>query len=211
MKILVLASQKGGSGKTTIAASLAVAAYEAGERVVVVDLDPQKSLTNWGRLRSVGGVVFRTVAPNDLDDWVIQTRQIPAVTLCIIDTPGTFGPQVDVALRHAQCALVPVRPSILDLWASEPTARRITGLGRNLGWVLNAASPISHGRTKEAIAAFGENGPVGPVVLERVAHRDAMASGLGVTELEPSGKAAHEIRQLWHWTKQRMPTEAIDV
>jgi chromosome partitioning protein len=211
MQVLVLASQKGGSGKTTIAASLAAAAYEAGERVVAVDLDPQRSLASWGALRTVEGIVFRTVDPDSLDDWIVRTRQISAVSLCIIDTPGIFGPQVDVALRHAQCVLVPVRPSILDLWASGPTVKRISRLARKYGFVLNAASPIAHGRTLDVKEALADDGLVGPLISERVAHRDAMASGLGVTELEPRGKAATEIRDLWHWTKKRMPTEAIDV
>ncbi|WP_342167418.1 ParA family protein [Methylobacterium sp. SD21] len=211
MQILTLASQKGGSGKTTLAASLAVAAYESGERVVVVDLDPQRSLTSWGMLRSAGGIVFRTIAPADLDHWVTSTRRTPVVTLCIVDTPGTFGPEVDVALRHANCALVPVRASVLDLWASAPTARRIAAMGRILGFVVNAASPVSYARTNDVIATLGENGLVGPVISERVAHRDAMATGLGVTELDPAGKAAAEIRELWAWTKQRMPTEQVSV
>lgn len=209
MQILVLASQKGGSGKSTLAASLAVAAYEAGERVVVVDLDPQKSLTSWGALRSASGIVFRTVAPDDFNQWVVRTRRIPAVSLCIVDTPGTFGPGVDVALGHANCALVPVRASVLDLWAGVPTARRISGMGRRFAFVVNGASPVSYARTNDAIATLGKNGLVGPVVSERVAHRDAIASGLGVTELDPTGKAASEIRELWAWTKQRMPTEQV--
>ncbi|RYF37158.1 MAG: ParA family protein, partial [Cytophagaceae bacterium] len=77
MQILVLASQKGGSGKSTLAAQLSVAAYEAGERVVVVDLDPQGSLTGWGSLRTADGVVFRAVMPGDLNGWIGRTRQIP--------------------------------------------------------------------------------------------------------------------------------------
>jgi chromosome partitioning protein len=207
MQILVLASQKGGSGKSTLAAQLAVAAYETGERVVVVDLDPQGSLSGWGSLRTADGVVFRAVVPADLAGWIGRTRQIPVVSLVIVDTAGTFGREVDVALHHADFTLVPVRASVLDLWASAPTARRIGSIGKPFGFVVNGASPICPARTADAIATFSQSGPVGPVVSERVLFRDAMSCGFGVTEMEPTGKAAEEVRQLWAWTKQHMSME----
>ena len=111
MRILSLASQKGGSGKSTLAGSLAVAARQTGERVVVVDLDPQGSLAEWGRQREAKDIVFREVEPNALVRWVAETRKVAAVSLVIIDTAGTFGPEVDAALKQSDFILVPVRPS----------------------------------------------------------------------------------------------------
>lgn len=204
MQVLVLASQKGGSGKSTIAASLAVAAWQAGERVVVVDMDPQASLAEWGKLREPGGIVFRAVAAGALDRWITETRKVPAVSLVIIDTAGTFGPEVDTALRHADLCLVPVRPSAFDLRAAGPTVDRLRSLNRPFAFVLNGTNPVTQARTADAIAALEVGGAVAPPIAERTDFRDSVASGLGVTEISPTGKAAGEIIALWHYTKGRM-------
>lgn len=204
MRVLVLASQKGGSGKTTIAASLAVAAVQAGERVVVVDLDPQGSLAEWGKAREATDIVFRSVEPGKLDAWILATRKIEKVSLVIVDTAGTFGDEVDTALRHADLCLVPVRPSAIDLRAAGPTVDRLRLFDRDFAFVLNATNPASQGRTADAIAALEVGGAVSPPIADRTDFRDAAATGLGVTEIAPSGKAASEIRALWSWVAERM-------
>jgi chromosome partitioning protein len=208
MRILSLASQKGGSGKSTLAGSLAVAARQAGERVVVVDLDPQGSLADWGRQREAKDIVFREVEPNALVRWVAETRKVAAVSLVIIDTAGTFGPEVDAALKQSDFILVPVRPSALDLRAARPTVDRIEALKRRFGFVLNATNPVTQGRTADALAALEAGGIVAPPVADRTDFRDAAASGLGVTEINPAGKAAAEIIALWEWTKAQMESAA---
>lgn len=204
MRVLVLASQKGGSGKSTIAASLAVAAWQAGERVVVVDLDPQASLAEWGQTRETGGIVFRAVTPAALDRWITETRKVPAVSLVVIDTAGTFGPEVDTALKHADLVLVPVRPSAFDLRAAGPTVDRIRSLGRPFAFCLNGCNPITQARTADALAALEAGGAVAPPIADRTDFRDAAASGLGVTEINPNGKAAAEVRALWAYAKHRI-------
>ncbi|MCK2056988.1 AAA family ATPase [Methylobacterium sp. 37f] len=204
MRILVLASQKGGSGKTTIAASLAVAAAQSGERIVVVDLDPQGSLAEWGQLREVKDIVFRSVPPGKLDEWITATRKVEKVDLVIIDTAGTFGKEVDTALRHADLCLVPVRPSAFDLRAAGPTVERIRVLDRDFGFVLNGTNPVTPARTADAVAALEVGGAVAPPIADRTDFRDAAATGLGVTEITPNGKAASEIKALWSWVAERM-------
>ncbi|MHC2021332.1 nucleotide-binding protein [Methylobacterium sp. CM6247] len=204
MRVLVLASQKGGSGKTTIAASLAVAARQDGERVVVVDLDPQGSLAEWGKAREATDIIFRSVPPSDLKAWITATRKVPAVSLIILDTAGTFGEEVDTALRHADLCLVPVRPSAIDLRAAGPTVNRIRQFGKDFAFILNATNPVTQARTADAIAALEVGGAVAPPLADRTDFRDAAAMGLGVTEIAPSGKAALEIRALWSWVKDRM-------
>ncbi|MCJ2134949.1 ParA family protein [Methylobacterium sp. J-026] len=208
MRILSLASQKGGSGKSTLAGSLAVAARQSGERVIVVDLDPQGSLAEWGRQREAKDIVFREVQPNALVRWVAETRKVAAVSLVIIDTAGTFGPEVDAALKQSDFILVPVRPSALDLRAARPTVDRIEALKRRFGFVLNATNPVTQGRTADALAALEAGGIVAPPVADRTDFRDAAASGLGVTEINPAGKAAAEIVALWEWTKAQMESAA---
>ncbi|TXN01391.1 ParA family protein [Methylobacterium sp. WL103] len=204
MRVLVLASQKGGSGKSTIAASIAVAAWQDGERVVVVDMDPQASLAEWGKLRETGGLVFRAVAPGALDKWIMDTRKVPAVSLVIIDTAGVFGAEVDAALRHADLCLVPVRPSAFDLRAAGPTVERLRLFNRPFAFVLNGTNPASHARTADAVAALEVGGAVAPPIADRTDFRDSVASGMGVTEINPVGKAAAEINALWAYVKERM-------
>lgn len=206
MKVLCFASQKGGSGKSTLAASVAVAARQAGERVVVVDLDPQGSLAEWGRMRETKDIVFREVEPSALVRWLAETRKVKAVSLVILDTAGTFGPEVDTALKQSDFTLVPVRPSALDLRAARPTVERLKSLGRRFGFVLNATNPITQARTADALAALEAGGLVAPPVADRTDFRDAAASGLGVVEINPAGKAAAEVAALWQWTKEQMET-----
>lgn len=205
MRVVVLASQKGGSGKSTIVASLAVVAWQAGERVVVVDLDPQKSVTEWGKLRETGGIVFRTVSPGTLDKWMTDSRKVPAISLVIVDTAGTFGPEVGTALKHADLCLVPVRPSAFDLRAAMPTVKELRRLSREFAFVLNGTNPVAQARTAEAIEALQVGGAVAPPIAERTDFRDSVATGLGVTEINPTGKAAAEIRALWTYVDERMP------
>jgi chromosome partitioning protein len=208
MRILSLASQKGGSGKSTLAGSLAVAARQAGERVVVVDLDPQGSLAEWGRHRETKDIIFREVEPANLVRWVAETRKVASVSLVVLDTAGTFGPEVDAALKQSDFILVPVRPSALDLRAARPTVERIEALQRRFGFVLNATNPVTQGRTADALAALEAGGLVAPPIADRTDFRDAAASGLGVTEVNPTGKAASEIEALWQWTKAQMENPA---
>lgn len=204
MRVLVFASQKGGSGKSTLAASLAVAARQDGEGVVVVDLDPQESLASWGAMREQRDLIFRTVRPADLDRWLTATRKVPSVSLVILDTAGVFGPEVDIAVKHADFVLVPVRPSAFDLRAAVPTVERLRSMKKGHGFVLNGVNPASPGRTAEAVAALEVAGLVAPTIADRTDFRDSVATGLGATEVNPTGKAAAEVRDLWNWTNEKM-------
>lgn len=208
MRIIAFASQKGGSGKSTLAACLTAAAVRDGERVVVIDLDPQGTLAEWGRLRlaAVGedsALAFRTVKPADLDAFVARLREHGATTTLILDTAGTFDATVDRAVRLAGFVLVPVRPSAPDLKAARPTVERLRFLGRPFAFALNGANPASPARTADAIEALKTGGEVAPVVSQRTVFSDAMATGLGVGELEPGGKAAAEIADLWTFVKEK--------
>ncbi len=88
MRVLTLAAQKGGAGKTTIATSLAVAAAQEGEVVVVLDLDPQGSLREWSERRTATDIVFRAVEAAGLADLLHRIRQHGRTTLVVVDTPA---------------------------------------------------------------------------------------------------------------------------
>ncbi|MGC5781756.1 AAA family ATPase [Methylobacterium sp. NFXW15] len=212
MRTVVFASQKGGSGKSTLAACMAVAAVQDGENVVCVDLDPQGTLAEWGRLRLAERgeereLVFRTVKPADLQAFVDRVAKHGQTTTLLIDTAGTFDATVDRAVRLADFVLVPVRPSAPDLKAARPTVERLRFLGRSFAFAVNGANPITPARTAEAVAVLQAGGDVAPTVSTRTVFSDAMATGLGVSELELGGKAAAEIAELWTYTKGASTSE----
>ncbi len=207
MRILTMASQKGGSGKTSLAASLAVAALEDGETVAAIDTDPQGSLTAWGRRRQVEGITVEAADSAKVRQAVNRAKAAGA-TLAIVDTPGIFGAGVAVALQDADFVLVPVKPSILDVEAARPTVEQLQTLRKPFGLVLNQCLTSSQGRTLDAATALVRSGTLAPcMVALRADFLDAMTAGQGVTEIAPRGKAAGEVRLLWAWIKGQMTTE----
>ncbi len=205
MRVLTLAAQKGGAGKTSLATSLAVAAVQSGEVVVAIDLDPQGSLREWSERREANDIVFRPVEASGLDDLLTRLRDHGRTTLAIVDTPGAFGPDVVVALRQTDLALLPVRPSLLDVTATRRTANALDVLSRRYAFVLSQVQGSASARAEEAAQALVQIGPLFPgYVSLRTDHLDAMMTGEGVTEYRPRGPAADEIRALWSWTKKKL-------
>lgn len=209
MRVLTMAARKGGAGKTTLATSLAVAAVQAGEVVVAVDLDPQGSLREWSERREAQDIVFRPVEASGLDALLTRLRDHGRTTLAIVDTPGAFGPEVTVALRQSDLALLPVRPSLLDVTATRRTAEALDVLGRRYAFVLSQVQGTSPARAEEAAQALVEIGALFPGYISlRTDHLDAMMTGQGVTEYRPRGPAADEVRALWTWTRAKLETPA---
>jgi len=206
MRVLAVAARKGGAGKSTIAASLAVAAAQAGERVAVVDLDPQGSVAEWGARREAQDL--RIIPPKDVEDEKlpgILARIRETASLAILDTPGTFDPNVTAALATADLTVIPVRPSILDLSATRRTVEALGLMGRRYAFILSQVMPASPARAEEAARVLVQ---VGALVPAAIAHRadylDAMMTGQGVTEWAPASKAATEITSLWSWIKSEL-------
>ena len=207
MRVLTMASQKGGSGKTSLAASLAVAAAEDGETVAAIDTDPQRSFAAWGRRRQAEGITVDVVEPAKVRQALNRAKAAGA-SLVIIDTPGIFGAGVAVALQDADFVLVPVKPSILDVEATRPTVEQLQTLRKPFGIVLNQCLTSSQGRTLDAATALVRSGTLAPcMVALRADFLDAMTAGQGVTEIAPRGKAAGEVRLLWAWVKNCLEDE----
>jgi chromosome partitioning protein len=204
MCVLVLTTQKGGAGKTTLAASLAVAASRDGQRVHVIDVDPQASLYNWGRRREATDITVERCDPADFKRELTRSRHAGA-TIAIVDTPGFLGPAVTLALADASLCLMPVKPSILDIEAARPTVEQIRRIGRPFAFVLNQCVPSSQARTLDAATALVRAGTLAPsMVAARSDFLDAMTAGQGVSEVNPKGKAAQEIAFLWQWIKSKI-------
>jgi chromosome partitioning protein len=203
MRIVSLVTQKGGSGKSTLSASLAVAAQAAGERVFLIDMDPQKSLTSWALSRNDAKLGVEALYSSQLPA-VLDTLAQGQISLVIIDTPAGQSLASAAAIRAADLVVIPVRPTVFDIWASEATRRRARELQKEYVFALNQC-PIMQGsrRIQEGILALeAVGGILQPMISARVDYQEAIRRGLGPTEINPAGEAAEEIRQLW-WSLRR--------
>jgi len=204
MQSLAFMTQKGGSGKTTLAVHVAVAAGEAGERVVIVDTDPQRSASTWGGSRQQDTPIIAPVAAAELGSVVAAARH-DAMTLCIIDTAPHAAPDAVRVAQLADLIIIPCRPAAFDLAAAGSAVDIVRAAGAHGAFVMSAcpfrAPEIAETRT--VLEGFGL--PIAPVVVtDRRAFARAVATGRAVTEFDAEGKAAEEIRELWHWLKQEL-------
>lgn len=204
MKTVAFMTQKGGAGKTTLVASLGVVAQESGERVFLIDLDPQGTLTSWGRRRRTETPAVDKITPDKLAA-ALKGLAAAGYTLAIIDTQGVDTPATAAAMEAADLSLIPTRPTAFDIEGAKPTVRALVRLGRPFAFVINQSPPMRSARLGEAAKALDLLGALAePPIAQRTDHQDATGFGLGVTEHDPHGKAAEEVRALWAWMKQRM-------
>ena len=201
MKTIAFVNSKGGTGKSTLAAAVGVAAEATGEKVFMIDLDPQGSLSAWGERRKADTPAVDRIAPDRLPA-AIAGLAAGGYTLAIIDTPGLDTPATAAAMRAADLSLIPARASTLDLEATRPTLAALARLNRAYAFVLNSCPAGRSGRIADASRALSLLGVLAPVMVQRMEHVDAVGLGLGVTEL--GGKAADETSALWIWIKQRI-------
>ncbi len=207
MQVLAFVTQKGGSGKSTIASSMAIAASEAGERVFVIDMDPQASLANWFKIRGSKekDIAVEAVSPAKLTP-ALKALEKAGVSLVIIDTPGTESAAAEAAMKAATLCIIPARPNAFDLWASETTRKTLRTMKREFAFLLNQCPPAQQSARVEegakALEAMG--GLLTPMIASRVDYQEASRRGLGVTELNSSGSAADEMRKLWKSIRRRM-------
>lgn len=207
MKILALVSQKGGAGKSLISAHLAVAFEEIGVKTVVIDLDRQESVTQWGSSRKVEAPTV-VAGRSERLALMLDTARRNEMDLIIIDTPPHSDRNALSAVSLADMVLIPIRPEIFDLRAIRETVEilQIVRKQRSAAIVLNAVPPSRRGLANEAEAAAKKyNVEVAPVRLtSRAAFSDALVNGQGVTEFDPKGKAADEIRSLRSFVHERI-------
>jgi chromosome partitioning protein len=199
MKVLALVSEKGGSGKTTTAVSMGVAAELQGYTAAIFDLDPRANSAVWGDRRDgKPPVVVPAQAPR-LPLLIEQARKQNA-GFVILDTPGNDLRVAEAACAAADLILIPCRPSPPDLLSIVPTVKTALAAGKPTFVMLNAA-PVQGNEISEARESIeGAGVSVCPIVLyHRKAFMNRFHEGLTAFESDPKGKAAEELRTLFLW------------
>ena len=200
MKIIAMLNEKGGTGKSTVATNLASALHLRGQRVVLVDADPQGTTRDW-RSASPEGIDLPSVVALDRPEMLQSLSSIQA-DLVIIDTPAKAEKMTAAVVRIAQTALVVIQPSGADIWASAAAVKLIqqkidVGGQIDAGFLVNRVSGVSK-LSKEVLA--GNWNEYGVTILEhaignRVAFAQALTDGLSIYSLSDA-HAKQEMNQL---------------
>ncbi len=204
MQVLTFVTQKGGSGKTTALLNLAVAASKLspkGTRILIIDLDPQRSSLAWWESRQENNIGAIDIVPHELDKAISAAKQ-NNFDYVFIDTAARAETVNNMAMQAADFCVLPCQPSLLDMRAAKPTIDSLKKLNRRGGFLITRANPRGF-RVGDAVSALQVHSlPVCPTaIVDRTVYRDAYAFGEGVLELESEGKAAQEIGQIWNWVK----------
>lgn len=208
MKVVAIASRKGGSGKTTLVGHLAVQAERSGAGpVVLIDVDPQGSLSKWWNSRAAETPLFLKTTMEDLAENVERLRE-REVELVFIDTPPSLDASVGEVIKVADLVLIPSRPSPHDLRSIGATVKLVEHLGKPLIFVLNGAAPRAK-ITNEAILLLSQHGPLAPsIVHQRVDFAASMVDGRTVMELPGANRVAGEVSELWSYVQDRLQADA---
>lgn len=198
MKVIAMAAQKGGSGKTTVALHLAVEAQKQGLAVAVIDADPQGSARSWADHRPDDAQVPVAKVAVDVVGDAIQAAAQDGYDLVVIDTPPHASVRTQHLIAHADLVVIPVQPSALDL-AALPAMLSLIRPGSAPHRAVISAAPVGVSEVSEirgALAGY-EVEVFETVIHSRMAFRRALAHGQAVVEFEPKGKAAAEVASLW--------------
>ena len=208
MQIIGIASQKGGSGKTTLTGHLAVQAEQAGiSPVALVDTDPQGSLSDWWNAREAETPCFARTTAATLKEDIEQLRQL-GMKLLFIDTPPAIEATIGDVIALCDLVLIPVRPSPHDLRAAGATVEMVERAGKPLIFVINAAAPRAR-ITNEAVMALSQHGTLAPVILhQRTGFAASMIDGRTVGEIRGEARSAEEIASLWDYISHRLNHDA---
>ncbi|KAA0598073.1 chromosome partitioning protein [Azospirillum lipoferum] len=203
-KVFTVAQQKGGAGKTTLAAHLAIAWAQLGHKVATVDIDPQGSLTRWHAVRAeaTGGQPGFTHV--QITGWRTQAeveKLARSHDIVVVDSPPHAQTEARIAVRAATLVVAPVQPSPMDLWAVHPTIDLAAQEKRRLLLVLNRVPPRAR-IADELVAKVHEL--VAPPAVElasaqvgnRTAYAGTLMTGLSVTEAARKTQAAAEMQAL---------------
>lgn len=196
-KVITIAQQKGGAGKTTVAAHIAVALAQKGNRVAIVDIDPQGSLSYWHGVREERfGEGYTGLIFNALSGWRVGSEVSRLRKQCdfiVIDSPPHTETEARTAIRSADLIIIPVQPSPTDVWATKATLDLAKAEQIPVRLVLNRvpansrlAATIAEGLTDLTETTLGS----------RVLFASSLLEGRTATESDPSSVAAQEVKAL---------------
>ena len=208
MRVLTFASQKGGSGKTTLAGHVAVQAERAGAGpVAMIDTDPQGSLSEWWNAREAETPLFAQTFISRLGEDLRKMAE-SGVELVVFDTPPAITSTIEQVIRVSDLVVIPTRPSPHDLRAAGATVDLVERAGGALVFVVNAATPRAR-ISAEAAIALSQHGTVAPVTVhQRTDFAASMIDGRTVMELPDAPRAAEEIVELWDYLEDRLSRAA---
>lgn len=197
MKTLSVVSQKGGVGKTTLATALAVEATRSGRSAVIFDLDPQASASFWKDTRRDDTLAISAVPAARLSH-VLAAAADAGCDLAIIDTPPFSKDIAYEAAQQADFVLIPTRPAVLDVMAMTRTLELVKHYQRPYGVILTFCPPQGR-EVEDTIEAIEKlRAELCPVRIgNRIAYSRAQQTGQAAQEIDPDGKAAQEIKQLY--------------
>lgn len=207
MHVIAVANQKGGVGKSTLSAHIALEAERRRDGpVAVLDTDPQGSLTVWWNLRKAEDIVL--VSPDAGIPAAVEECRRMKFSVLVIDTPPAINDTIARVLAVADLAVIPITPSPLDVQAAGRTVDLVEEAGRPFVFVLNNANNRAR-ITTDTATALSEHGAVcRSVIHHRTDFRSCMIDGRGVSELDAKSKSAAEIAALWTFIKARLAKDA---
>jgi chromosome partitioning protein len=197
MQTIVIASQKGGSGKTTLTAHLAVwSELSEGGKSWLIDTDRQATLTQWHERREQEFPARLDLPFSKIGEGIARLA-VEGAAYLFIDTPPAINEQTAKLIALADLVLIPVRPSSADLWAVAETVDTVKRAGKAFLFVITQAKTQAR-ITAQAIAALSEFGRVAPSFMaDRVPYAMAFTGGQTAPEISPKGAEAGEIAALW--------------
>lgn len=220
MQTIAVITQKGGTGKTTIVLSLAVAAQQAGRQSLIVDLDPQASACNWADRRKSDTPLIIDAQPARLAN-ALQKAASEGIDFAVVDTPARSEQAAIAAAKAADLVVIPCRPQIYDL-ETIPNTKEVIALGGGkpaiivlnavpTQWMRGDGGPAENSRLAQAIIAAQSQGvDVCPVFMcQRATFGDSGALGQVALEYEPESKAAEEVRHLYKFISRLVAKQTI--
>jgi chromosome partitioning protein len=209
MRVIAVAAQKGGVGKTTLAQCLAVEGLKAGRRVAIVDMDPQQSVARWSSHRKSNGIPVPTVvaAGERPVKGVVADLKAQGAMLVFIDTPPLVSPQLNAALEAATAVVLATRPNPMDLDALMETFSIVQRLRKASAAIITQAPPAAQraralALTRDRLEKAGIRCCPNALTYT-LSYPYAQAEALALQEREPTSKARAELAEVWGWL-QRM-------
>jgi chromosome partitioning protein len=207
MKTIVVANQKGGSGKSTFTVHMATAAEYAGDGPILIsDTDPQGTAGDWFNQRKKAGLDTPRYAPLDLADLARKQSALSdagAAYLFIDTAPSLGGVNADL-FALADLILIPLNPTPADLRALVKGLPLVKQSGNPFNFVLARVRPNLRNNEGTVMALDALGLVLGPRMHERVIYAETFAHGKTAFEFEPKGVAAQELASLWKAMKERI-------